>query len=51
MRGVRARLILGHAYGEKAPATLYSETFYLDVTLAPGARFPLPPKTKVKLCL
>ena len=40
--GVRARLILGHAYGEKAPATLYSETFYLDVTLAPGARFPLP---------
>jgi redox-sensitive bicupin YhaK (pirin superfamily) len=40
--GVNARLILGHAYGEKAPATLYSETFYLDVTLAPGARFPLP---------
>lgn len=40
--GVQARLILGHAYGEKAPATLYSETFYLDVTLAPGARFPLP---------
>lgn len=40
--GVSARLILGNAYGEKAPATLYSETFYLDVTLAPGARFPLP---------
>lgn len=40
--GVTARLILGNAYGEKAPATLYSETFYLDVTLAPGARFPLP---------
>ncbi|MFU1476174.1 pirin family protein [Roseovarius sp. C7] len=40
--GVTARLILGDAYGEKAPATLYSETFYLDVTLAPGARFPLP---------
>ncbi|WP_028716507.1 pirin family protein [Paracoccus sp. J39] len=40
--GVHARLILGHAYGERAPATLYSETFYLDVTLAPGARFPLP---------
>ncbi|TRW99201.1 pirin family protein [Paracoccus sp. M683] len=40
--GVTARLILGHAYGEKAPATLYSETFYLDVTLIPGARFPLP---------
>ncbi|MDQ7260841.1 pirin family protein [Paracoccus sp. PS-1] len=40
--GVHARLILGHAYGERAPATLYSETFYLDVTLAPGARFLLP---------
>ncbi|MFD1881570.1 pirin family protein [Paracoccus pacificus] len=40
--GVRANLILGHAYGEKAPATLYSETFYLDVTLTAGARFPLP---------
>ncbi|NHF72261.1 pirin family protein [Paracoccus xiamenensis] len=40
--GVQATLILGNAYGEKAPATLYSETFYLDVALAPGARFPLP---------
>ncbi|SDD80294.1 hypothetical protein SAMN05421538_102463 [Paracoccus isoporae] len=40
--GVNAKLILGSAYGQKAPATLYSETFYLDVTLAAGARFPLP---------
>ena len=40
--GVSARLILGNAYGEAAPATMFSETFYLDVTLAPGARFPLP---------
>ena len=40
--GVNARLILGSAYGQNAPATLYSETFYLDVTLQPGARFPLP---------
>ncbi|MTH33544.1 pirin family protein [Paracoccus limosus] len=40
--GVTARLILGDAYGAKAPATMYSETFYLDVTMAPGARFPLP---------
>lgn len=40
--GINARLILGNAYGETAPATLYSETFYLDVTLAPRARFPLP---------
>lgn len=40
--GISARLILGQAYGEHAPATLYSDTFYLDVTLAPNARFPLP---------
>ncbi|UWQ77310.1 pirin family protein [Leisingera sp. M658] len=40
--GVRAKLILGSAYGEAAPATLFSETFYLDVILEPGARFPLP---------
>jgi redox-sensitive bicupin YhaK (pirin superfamily) len=40
--GVSARLILGSAYGETAPATMYSETFYLDVILTAGARFPLP---------
>ncbi|WP_026758885.1 pirin family protein [Sediminimonas qiaohouensis] len=40
--GVRAKLILGNAYGECGPATLFSETFYLDVILEPGARFPLP---------
>lgn len=41
-RGVTVRLILGSAYGEKAPATLFSEAFYADVTLAPGGRLPLP---------
>lgn len=41
-RGVTARLILGTAFGAKAPATLYSDTFYLDVALAPGALFPMP---------
>ncbi|TGN50074.1 pirin family protein [Paracoccus liaowanqingii] len=41
-QGIHARLILGHAYGEVAPARMYSDTFYLDVTLDPRARFPLP---------
>jgi redox-sensitive bicupin YhaK (pirin superfamily) len=41
-QGIEARLILGRAYGQTAPATLYSDTFYLDVTLAARARFPLP---------
>jgi redox-sensitive bicupin YhaK (pirin superfamily) len=40
--GVTATLILGQAYGGQAPATLYSDTFYLDVVLQPRARFPLP---------
>ena len=40
--GVSARLVLGRAYGETAPARLHSDTFYLDVSLAPQARFPLP---------
>jgi len=40
--GVRVQLLLGNAYGERAPATLYSEAFYGDVQLQPGARFPLP---------
>lgn len=40
--GVRVRLILGRAYGATAPAKLYSDTFYGDVSLASSARFPLP---------
>ena len=40
--GITARLILGSAYGEKAPATLFSEAFYADVILEAGARLPLP---------
>ncbi|WP_138935759.1 pirin family protein [Roseovarius arcticus] len=41
-KGINAKLILGTAYGESAPATMFSETFYLDVILDPDARFPLP---------
>lgn len=40
--GIKAKLILGTAYGETAPATMFSETFYLDIVLDPGARMPLP---------
>lgn len=39
--GITARLILGSAYGARAPATLFSETFYIDIRLDPGARLPL----------
>ena len=40
--GVTLRLILGPAYGETAPARAFSETFYADADLKPGARIPLP---------
>ena len=40
--GVSVRLILGNAYGKAAPAAMFSETFYADVTLAPGCRLPMP---------
>ena len=40
--GVSIRLLLGRAYGETAPASVLSDTFYADVTMQPGARFPLP---------
>ncbi len=40
--GITARLILGTAYGQKTPATLFSEAFYADVALAPHALLPLP---------
>lgn len=40
--GVSLRLILGRAYGETAPATVFNEMFYADATLAAGAALPLP---------
>jgi Pirin C-terminal cupin domain len=40
--GIRLRLVLGQAYGETVPASVFSDTFYADVQLKPGARIPLP---------
>lgn len=40
--GKEVRLILGTAWGERAPATLFSETFYADVILEAGAKLPMP---------
>jgi redox-sensitive bicupin YhaK (pirin superfamily) len=40
--GVRARLILGTAWGARAPVRTFNAMFYADVELAPGARLPLP---------
>lgn len=40
--GKEIRLILGSAWGEKAPVKTFSEMFYADAILQPGAKLPLP---------
>ena len=40
--GKEVRLILGSAYGERAPVKTASEMFYADAVLHPGAKLPLP---------
>ena len=40
--GKRLRLILGTAYGARAPVPVASESFYIDAALDPGAKLPLP---------
>src|SRR5690606_37769140 len=40
--GKQVRLILGNAWGQRAPVRTFSEMFYADAVLQPGARLPLP---------
>ncbi|WP_022703457.1 pirin family protein [Pseudorhodobacter ferrugineus] len=40
--GKTVRLILGDAWGARAPLPMLSEMFYADATLAPHAAIPLP---------
>lgn len=40
--GKRLRVILGEAFGERAPVETPSEMFYIDAQLDPGAKLPLP---------
>jgi redox-sensitive bicupin YhaK (pirin superfamily) len=40
-KDIRLRLVLGQAYGETVPASVFSDTFYADAQLKPGARIPL----------
>ena len=41
--GATIKLIAGEAYGQRSPVRTYSPMLYLDVQLAPGSRFVLPP--------
>ncbi|MDP5215981.1 pirin family protein [Ruegeria sp. 2205SS24-7] len=40
--GKQVRVILGDAWGERAPVTTTSEMFYVDAVLEPDAAIPLP---------
>ena len=40
--GKTLRLILGRAYGARAPVAVFGDMFYADAALAAGARLPLP---------
>ena len=40
--GKEVRLILGSAYGARAPVRTASEMFYADAVLQPGAKLPMP---------
>ncbi len=40
--GKEVRLILGNAWGEKSPVRTFSDMFYADAILQPGAKLPLP---------
>jgi redox-sensitive bicupin YhaK (pirin superfamily) len=39
--GVTVRVIIGALYGERAPVATFSEMFYADVQMEPGARLPI----------
>lgn len=40
--GKQVRLIIGNAYGQKAPTKTFTEMFYADAVLEAGAALPLP---------
>lgn len=40
--GARLRLIMGSGWGVRAPVRTFSDMFYADLVLAPGAAAPLP---------
>ena len=40
--GKRLRLIMGRGWGERAPVGTFSDMFYADVVMEPGAMLPLP---------
>jgi len=44
--GAQVRVLIGSAFGLTSPVATLSPTLYLDITLAAGDAFPLPPATE-----
>ena len=44
--GARVRVLIGSAFGATSPVAVRSPTLYLDIELAEGDAFPLPPATE-----
>jgi redox-sensitive bicupin YhaK (pirin superfamily) len=42
--GKRVRVIAGGFHGARSPLSVFSETFYVDAALTPGARLEIPPE-------
>lgn len=42
--GVKVRVVAGHAFGERSPVEVFTDTLYAAAELAAGARFTLPPE-------
>ena len=40
--GFTARIVLGEAFGQKAPGTVFTDTLYVDLQLVPGGACPVP---------
>jgi len=39
--GLKAKIVAGQAWGHSSPVNVFSDTLYVDVTLAPGASLPI----------
>ncbi len=45
--GKQVRLIIGNAWGERAPTKTFTDMFYADAVLEAGASIPLPTTTRI----
>ena len=47
-RGIRARVLVGNAFGRQSPVKTFSTTLYVDVAAEPGFALALPPEPGIE---